>query len=202
MHGFNIVNLSDLLEEIGEERTKDILSSFLCPLNSDVEYFLCDKAVEFSKQSIAQTHLLFASHKKNDVLVGYYTLTNKTLVIPSKEVSNSLRKRLLKFSVYDSHLKQYTMSCPLIAQLGKNYANNYNELITGDELLHIACDSIRDIQMVLGGQFTYVECDDNINLIDFYTRNGFIRINNRTLNKCEKRVYDPVYLVQLIKRLK
>ncbi len=33
------INLSDLLDELGEDEVKDILSSFSCPLNADVEKF-------------------------------------------------------------------------------------------------------------------------------------------------------------------
>ncbi|KLU60733.1 hypothetical protein CEB3_c31160 [Peptococcaceae bacterium CEB3] len=47
--GYDIVNLKDMLNEVGEELTKDILSSYLCPKNADVEYFLHDRAIEFTK---------------------------------------------------------------------------------------------------------------------------------------------------------
>ena len=30
------MNLSDILEQLGEDETKSILSSFVCPLNEDV----------------------------------------------------------------------------------------------------------------------------------------------------------------------
>ena len=60
MTGFKIVNLKLLVEEIGEEETKTLLSNFSCPLNEDVEEFLRIKAIEFSKQGLAQTHLVFA----------------------------------------------------------------------------------------------------------------------------------------------
>ena len=41
------INLSDLLEQLGEDEVKNILSSFVCPLNADVEKFVKTKAVEF-----------------------------------------------------------------------------------------------------------------------------------------------------------
>ena len=34
-------NLSDLLEQLGEDTVKDILSSFSCPLNPDMVRILC-----------------------------------------------------------------------------------------------------------------------------------------------------------------
>lgn len=199
--GFNIVNLLDLVSSIGDNETKSMLSDFYCPLNHDVENFLKTRAIDFSKQGIAATHLVFASYKEKPVIVGYFTLANKVLVIPSKQVSKTLSKRLLKFALKSENTKQYTLSCPLIAQLGKNFNNNYNTLISGDELLWIACDEIKRMQLSVGGKYTYVECEDKEQLIDFYVSNGFKRINNRYLNKSEKRDLDPEYLVQLIKHL-
>ena len=53
------INLSDLLDQLGEDNVKEILSSFSCPLNSDVESFLKYKAVEFSKRGFSKTHIVF-----------------------------------------------------------------------------------------------------------------------------------------------
>ena len=47
--GYNIINLDDMLAELGEDRVKSILSDFSCPLNRDVENFLHTKAIEFSQ---------------------------------------------------------------------------------------------------------------------------------------------------------
>ena len=52
MTGFKIVNLKILIEEIGEEPVKELLSNFSCPLNKDVEIFLKQKAIEVSKQGL------------------------------------------------------------------------------------------------------------------------------------------------------
>ena len=40
MMQYRIVNLSVMLEELGEDAVKAILSDFSCPLNKDVEFFL------------------------------------------------------------------------------------------------------------------------------------------------------------------
>lgn len=53
------INLSDLLEQLGEDEVKEILSSFSCPINADVENFLKERAVEFSKRQFSKTHLVF-----------------------------------------------------------------------------------------------------------------------------------------------
>lgn len=79
MTGYGLVNLKEMIEEVGEDRVKEILSAFSCPLNKDVEFFLHNKAIEFAKQGIAQTQLVFTSYKGEPVLVGYFTLSNKVL---------------------------------------------------------------------------------------------------------------------------
>ena len=61
MTGYKIVNLKMMIEELGEDRAKAILSQFSCPLNKDVEQFLRTKAISFAKQGWAQTHLVMAS---------------------------------------------------------------------------------------------------------------------------------------------
>ena len=40
MIGYQLILLKDIIEELGEEKTKEILSQFSCPLNLDVEIFL------------------------------------------------------------------------------------------------------------------------------------------------------------------
>ena len=51
-----------MIQELGEGRTKEILSEFSCPLNKDVEFFLHCKAIEFARQGIAQTQLVATIH--------------------------------------------------------------------------------------------------------------------------------------------
>ena len=147
------------------------------------------------------THLIFASYKGKLVLVAYYTLSNKYVTINKKNVSNTLWKRLSKFGQYNPDTKQLYISMPLIAQIGKNYNNNYNKLITGDELLKRACDNIRKIQNIICGKHVYLECEDKFKLIEFYETNGFVNFGSRPLDKDEIDSLDGTYLVQLLKKL-
>lgn len=204
MTGYRVVNLSALVEELGEDEAKNILSDFSCPLNKDVERFLSKKAIEFSLQGWAQTHLVFASYKGEWVLVGYFSLANKYIRISASRLGkagNALRKRISRFATYDSALKAYILSAPLIAQLGKNFTNGYDKLITGDELLEEACDKISRIQLDLGGKFAYLECEDKPRLIEFYSRNGFCNFDTRKLDPDETDL-DGEYLVQMLKYIR
>lgn len=198
MIGFKIINLKIMVEEIGEEPTKKLLSNFSCLLNQDVETFLRQKAIEFSKQGLSQTHLVFASYKNNPELVGYFCLANKYITVQRSSLSKTLRKRISKFSTLDKNIDAYCLSAPLIAQLGKNYAKELNLLITGKELLQMACQKVSDIQLDLGGKFAYLECEDKPKLIQFYTANGFFEFDKRPLDRDETNI-DGDYLVQMLK---
>lgn len=205
MTGYRVVNLKILIEELGEDAVKSILSNFSCPLNPDVEFFLSRKAIDFAKQGWAQTHLVFASYKEEWVLVGYFALANKYIRISAKRLgksSSSLRRRISKFATYDSAIKSYILAAPLIAQLGKNYANDYNKLITGNELLEEACKKIQRLQFDVGGKFAYLECEDKAPLVDFYSRNGFCEFDIRQLDRDESDKLEGEYLVQMLKYIK
>lgn len=205
MTGYRVVNLKILIEELGEDAAKGVLSGFSCPLNRDVEFFLSKKAIDFAKQGWAQTHLVFASYKDQWVLVGYFALSNKYIRISAKwlgKASGSLRRRISKFATYDSNVKSYFLAAPLIAQLGKNYTNGYNKLITGDELLVEACEKIKRLQIDVGGKFAYIECEDKEKLIDFYSRNGFCEFDIRYLDRDEVDKLEGDYLVQMLKYIK
>ena len=202
MSGYIGINLKEMIEQIGEVETKSILSDFSCPLNLDVESFLREKAIEFSKQGISSTYLVMASYKGNYVLVGYYTLANKFFCIEKAAFpSKRLRSRIAKFAQYDSTLKRYTLSAPLIGQLGKNYSHSYNDLITGDELLMLALDKVKEIHAILGGKVVYLECEDKPRLTEFYSKNGFVNFGKRYLDKDETNLSGE-YLIQMLKYMK
>ncbi len=201
MAGYKQFVLKEMIEQLGEESVKAILSNFSCPQNLDVEKFIKYKAIEFSKQNIAPTHLVFAEYKGNLELVGYFTLAPKTVCIKRGNLKSNLRRRVAKFGTYDENIKAYNIPAPLIAQLGKNFTNGLNELITGDELLKMACDKIKIIQSTIGGKITYLECEDKPKLIEFYESNGFVNFGKRMLDRDEKDDLSGEYLVQMLKYL-
>lgn len=199
MDGFVKVALKNAIANIGEDKVKNILSDFSCPLNNDIEYFLKFKAVEFEKQGISRTQLIYASYKEKLVLIGYYTLAEKSFIVSSKmSISKSLRKKINKFATYSPEFKTYILPAPLIAQLGKNFANDYNKLISGDELLNMAIEDIQLTRQLLGGKVAYLECEDKPKIIGFYSDNGFVQFGTRTLDRDETQLTGK-YLVQMLK---
>lgn len=168
MTGYKVANLIELLEAVGEDRVKSILSVFSCPQNEDVERFLKHSAISFARQGITATYLVFASYRDEPVLVGYFSLANKLLVISKRaRLSNTMRRRIAKFCSYNPLLDRHELSAPLIAQLGKNFYNGYNTLITGDELLQMACDRVASVLLMLGGKIAYLECEPQPKLVSF-----------------------------------
>lgn len=205
MSGFSILSLSDIISVQGEDFCREILSEFSCPYNLDVERFLTKRsAIDFAKQSLAQTFLVYASYKGKQVLCGYFTITNKYITVNKKTVSSRTVHRLRKFSMpseLDRANANLFITAPLLAQLGKNFNNGYNRLISGDELLKMALDKIRDAQRIVGGKVIYVECEDKDFLIDFYESNGFVKFGKRCLEKDERTEMDGTHLIQLLKYL-
>lgn len=194
-------SLKELIEQIGEEKVNDILSNFSCPLNRDVEYFLHHRAVQFSKSALAPTHLVFCDVGETDslILVGYFTLTTKAFSIPRDIFSNTQYRKVKSFSIGDSIDGNLTVPAPLIAQLGKNYTDGADCLISGNDLIGIALMEIEKIQLIAGGRICYVECEDKKPLFEFYTRQGFQEFQRRLLDKDEKKNLSGKELIQLLR---
>lgn len=198
---YKVVNLKDIYNSLGENETKDILKDYKCELNSDVEYFLKEKAIEFSKQDISRTFIVMSEYKDQNVIVGYFAIANKSTIVKKFALSNTKRKRFLKYAEFNKIIKGYTIALPLIGQLGKNYTNGYNKLISGDILLKLACNKVKETQNILGGRYVFLECEDNNNLKDFYESNGFECFGSRTLDKSENNGKEGGYLLQMLKDL-
>jgi hypothetical protein len=202
LKGYKVINLKDIYNIYGEIKTKEILKDFKCEINKDVEYFIHDKAIEFSKQDLAKTFLVITSYKQKEVIVGYFAITNKGINIKSILLSNTKKKKILRYALYDHETKKYIMALPLIGQLGKNYNHGYNKLITGDCLLKIACDKVREAQDILGGRFVFLECEDKEKLRSFYENNGFVCFGKRNLERDERKLNNGEYLLQMLCYLK
>lgn len=85
----------------------------------------------------------------------------------------------------------------MIAQLGKNYTENINERITGEELLQAAIDTIKELQYMAGGMVIFLEAEDNEKLMRFYEdKNGFRRFAVKETKSDKEHAHR---LVQLLK---
>ena len=157
--------------KLGESRLLQVLPGFSCLRNPDVERFLKKSSVEFTKKNQSVTYLVFDISSM--VLVGYFTLALKPLTVRGETVSNTVKKKLLRVSEWDEKSDTYTMSAYLIAQLGKNFTNGADQKITGEELLALAWNIIKEIQYLGGDVVTFLEAENEEKLLSFYRDNRF-----------------------------
>lgn len=182
--------------KLGEDDLVQILSEFSCERNSDVEKFLKNSAIEFTKKNQSVTYLVFSV--EDGELLGYFTIALKPLTVRGETVSNTVKRKLLRISELDEETQTYTMSAYLIAQLGKNFANGADKRITGEELLEAAWNKIEEIQYRAGGVVTFLEANNEDKLLDFYKDNRFQKFDTRQTvsNNAE-----PHELIQLLRLL-
>lgn len=124
---FMFVNIREYLaqgdnEKVGESELLRIISDFSCPKNPDVEHFLKNNSIEFTKKNQSVTYLVL--DMDDGVLVGYFTIALKPLTVRNETVSNTVKRKIKRISEFDGVTNAYTMSAYLIAQIGKNYAND------------------------------------------------------------------------------
>ena len=182
---------------LGEEELRKLLSEFLCDKNSDVERFLKEQSIEFTKKNQSVTYLVFAN--ENAALVGYFTIAIKPISVNADTFSNTMKRKIARVSELDESNGTYTLSAYLIAQLGKNYTNGANERITGEQLLQSAVDTIKELQYMAGGMVIFLEADDDEKLINFYeAKNGFKRFATKEIKVGTE---DAHTLIQFLKVL-
>lgn len=196
--GYKVTSLKKIYENIGENDIKIWINSFECPLNKDVEYFLKEKAIEFLKQGLAETFIVTKSYRNEEVIVGYFSLTTKSVKIKVNSFTGKKKKRFSRFAEYDHENHSYFIALPLIGQLGKNYQNDYNKLISGDILLNFAFKELKKVQSIVSGRFIFLECEDKPKLKEFYESNGFVCFGKRNLERDEREKNSGEYLLQML----
>ncbi|MBD5513563.1 MAG: GNAT family acetyltransferase [Lachnospiraceae bacterium] len=198
---FFYINIRDYLalgtdDEAGEPELVRTISEFSCPQNPDVEHFLKKNAIEFTKKSQSVTYLVFSVENKE--LLGYFTIALKPLSVRGETVSNTMKRKLLRISELDKNSDTYTMSAYLIAQLGKNYTNGVNNMITGKELIELAWNVIEDAQYMLGGMVAFLEAENEEKLLSFYRGNRFSQFDTRQNASDTDESHELVQLLRLI----
>ena len=197
---YSVINIRRYLNsdnpKLGESRLLQVLSGFSCLRNPDVERFLKKSSVEFTKKNQSVTYLVFDISSM--VLVGYFTLALKPLTVRGETVSNTVKKKLLRVSEWDEKSDTYTMSAYLIAQLGKNFTNGADQKITGEELLALAWNKIKEIQYLGGGVVTFLEAENEEKLLSFYRDNRFSQFDTRQTASDTDEAHELVQLLRLL----
>ena len=181
--------------DLGEEELRKLLSEFSCEKNPDVERFLKQQSIEFTKKQQSVTYLVFSN--ADTALVGYFTLAIKPITVKAESFSNTMRRKIARVGELDEVNDTYTLSAYLIAQLGKNFTDGANKKVTGEQLLQAAVDTIKELQYMAGGMVIFLEAENEEKLLKFYEeKNGFKRFDTKEVKKGTK---DERTLVQLLK---
>ena len=196
---FFILNIREYLRqgEGGEDLLKQVLSTFSCKKNVDVEKFLLNQAVDFTKKNQSVTYIVLTA--KSGLMVGYFTITVKPISVNGAGFSNTVKRKIARVSEQDPVNGTYSLAAYLIAQLGKNFSNGANEMITGEQLLGLAIEKIKELQYMAGGMVVFLEAENEEKLLDFYEKqNGFKRFDTKEIKSGTE---DTHTLVQLLKVL-
>lgn len=199
-NNFIVLNIREYLENddgrLGEDKLLQFLSGFSCPLNRDVERFLKQQSVEFAKKHQAVTYLVLSSEDAE--LLGYFSITIKPLVVKAEPFSNTVKRKLARFSEIDEGEQTYNLAAYLIAQLGKNYNDRATGRITGKELLEAAIRQIQVLQYQAGGMVAFVEAENSVKLLSFYESYGFKKFDTRQTISKESEPHELIQLLRLV----
>ena len=183
-------------EKVGEPELLRMISDFSCPKNPDVEHFLKESAIDFTKKNQSVTYLVL--DMEDGALLGYFTIALKPLTVRDETVSNTAKRKIRRVSEFDEQTKSYTMSAYLIAQLGKNYTNDAWKRITGAQMLELAWSVIEDMQYMGGGTVVFLEANDEAKLLTFYKNNKFRQFDTRITASDTENQHELVQLLRLL----
>lgn len=192
MNQYESVNILDMINAIGEEEVKNILSDFSCPLKEEIEYFVRNNALEFAKRKMSITYLVI---DENSRVLAVYTLAHKAIQLLNVGLTNSMRKKLNRYARLDETTDSYTLSAFLIAQFGKNYAYGDSAVMPDNELMDMTMCTLKGVQWQIGGGVVYLECEERLKLLEFYqNKSNHYQIFGERLS--EK---DAIKYIQLIR---
>ncbi len=185
---------ADTQEDI--QNLMDLLSSFSCIQDKDIENFLHNRAIDFERINKSRTYILCDDDILNKegrlVIMGYFSVALKVLNLP-ENFSNRSRKNLDGISANFHHQKIVSIPCYLIGQLAKNSAIPDEQSISGAELIKCAMSVICSAETLVGGRNVLIECHNEQKLLKFYTDNGFETFANIS--------YGDIPMVQMLRIL-
>ena len=177
MRKLSIWRIDKFAKTVGEAALSSTLSGFAVPMNTEVEDFIRNKALQATKLKSSISYLV-VDEDLADVL-GYFTLLIKPFTIQAKQLSSKNRRLIARFSEENSETGDYTASVYLIAQIGKNYSIQEELQISGNDLLNLALDKLRAAQDLIGGKLVLVEREaDREKLLKFYSLSSDAALNS------------------------
>lgn len=190
-----VSNIRDMISAGQEDLVRAYIGTFSCvvtkddgtetSLNPDIEHFLNVSSIQFAKMKTAITYLVF--DEEDAALLGYFTLTHKSLDIPADGLTRKTKDKVKRFSALAEQNNTYTVSAFLLAQFSKNYAVDGGARITGGKLMEIVREQLADVQNKIGGTIVYLDCEAHAELIRFYEGEHFTLFGERISNADGKR---------------
>ncbi len=173
-----VVNILDLIDVIGEDETKNILSVFICQKNPEIENFVRNSAVDFAKRKISITYLFV--DENIDKVYAIYAITHKVIEIDPETLSKTKIKQIERFAEKDIESGKYIVSAFLLAQFGKSFDGKQAN-ISGNAMMDTVIQKLKEVQHEIGGGIVYLECEDKAQLLDFYKNdnNHFVLFGER-----------------------
>jgi hypothetical protein len=182
---FRKISLQSLLKQTKDTKKikENVLNTFNGRGKSEVSDFLHNKSIDYEQRSLSSTYLIYNDRSQ---LVGYFTISNKGLIISKENYEKLLKTQQKKLSFNGRKLENgdYIVNSFLLGQLGKNFNKNISEedKIKGVELLTIAYNHLIEIKNLINVKYLWIECEDNKKLLDFYSNFGFKLIENYVSN--------------------
>ncbi|MDX7999141.1 GNAT family N-acetyltransferase [Xenorhabdus sp. Reich] len=156
-----------MLTIFGNDKAKEYLLSFSCPLDRDIESFLHLKSIRFEQADAARTYLVLGTE---GFILAYFSLTFKELPTNNFALSKTRIKKINGISKNATSLKVY-----LIGQIAKNFSLHENPITLNDILSSINI-IIEKAQELIGGRVTILECQNNSKIISLYEKHGFEKL--------------------------
>lgn len=183
---FDCYSISELLDKYDSNSIQKRLNRFKCSKNDEVQKYLLNNSIEFTKRHQAITYLVY---DKNDNLSAYFTLAIKPISINIETISNTSLNRILRISEIDNISKTVNPAAYLIAQIGKADDSDINI----DEIFEIVDYYINEFQNGCGGVVEFLESENNQKLINLYQEKGFKTFNIRKSKSGEERKLIQMY---------
>lgn len=191
---YGIENILDVIEQDGEDEVKADLSNFMCDANKDIQDFIQFKAIDFAKKRISISYLVY--NEDTGKILGFFTLAHKVLNVPAEGMSNNVKRRMDRYARLNKEKNSYLVSAFLLAQLGKNYALEKEERISGEDLMDCVDSVLDEVQYRIGGGVVYLDSVDNKHLVHFYEEvSGYRKIAERISDTNETKYLQYLKLI-------
>jgi hypothetical protein len=172
--------LQEVIDLVGENRINEVLATFDCCRNTEVQEFLRTKAVSMEKSHNAATYLDIISNADNTYSIkGYFTIALQVLNI-TYDIPNKDRRIITAGKIKRENIAGY-----LIGQIAKcnGVAKGY-----GKFLVNTAIEIIKIANSLVSGRILYLDCKDV--LVNYYIEQGF-----KFLRKDAEDIYNQLYMI-------